>query len=258
VSKGSRGRQEARDRIARIRAGETRRRRRRRQIGALTGAVAVIGAGLGITLSATSGGAPGPDGMSEPAVAPLRSLGALSPAPAAGPPGPEGVPVPSAAPLAGLRAAAAGQPVDGISCQATEQTLFHIHAHLVVLVNGTPRQVPAAIGIPGARAQDTPRGPFIVGGSCLYWLHTHAADGIIHIESPVKRIYTLGDFFDEWGQPLSSGRVGPATGQVTAIYNGRVYLGNPRDIPLTAHAQIQLEVGRPLIAPQGISFPSGL
>jgi hypothetical protein len=151
-----------------------------------------------------------------------------------------------------------GRPVDGISCQASEQTLFHIHAHLTVLVNGSPRQIPAAIGIPGAQAQNTARGPFIVGGNCLYWLHTHAPDGIIHIESPVKRIYTLGDFFDEWGKPLSSGRVGPAAGHVTAIYNGKVYLGNPRDIPLTAHAQIQLEVGRPLVTPQTITFPAGL
>ena len=28
------------------------------------------------------------------------------------------------------------------------------------------------------------------------WLHTHAADGIVHIESPVDRTYTLGNFFD--------------------------------------------------------------
>jgi hypothetical protein len=28
------------------------------------------------------------------------------------------------------------------------------------------------------------------------WLHTHAADDIIHTESPVNRTYTLGEFFD--------------------------------------------------------------
>jgi hypothetical protein len=95
-------------------------------------------------------------------------------------------------------------------------------------------------------------------GSCFYWLHTHAADGIIHIESPSQRIYTLGDFFDVWGQPLSRTRVGPARGPVTAIYDGKVYRGNPRDIPLTAHAQIQLEVGRPLVGPVSITFPNGL
>jgi hypothetical protein len=45
---------------------------------------------------------------------------------------------------------------------------------------------------------------------------------------------------------------------VVAIYNGQVFTGNPRDIPLTAHAQIQLEVGSPLVAPEHITFPSGL
>ncbi len=151
-----------------------------------------------------------------------------------------------------------GKNVDGISCQTSEQTVFHIHAHLTVFVNGSARQVPAAIGIPGAVAQNTAQGPFIGSGTCFYWLHTHAADGIIHIESPVHRTYTLGDFFDEWGQPLGPGQVGPARGPVTAIYNGQHYQGNPRNIPLNAHAQIQLEVGKPLVAPQKITFPGGL
>jgi hypothetical protein len=136
--------------------------------------------------------------------------------------------------------------------------LFHIHAHLTIFVNGAARQVPAAIGIPGAQAQSTAAGPFIEDGTCFYWLHTHAADGIIHIESPVHRTYTLGNFFDEWGQPLSASRVGPASGHVVALYNGQVFQGDPRNIPLNAHAQIQLEVGSPLVAPEQIAFPSGL
>ncbi len=90
------------------------------------------------------------------------------------------------------------------------------------------------------------------------WLHTHAADGIIHIESPVQRTYTLGEFFDIWGQPLNPFQVGTAHGRVTALFNGRTFTGNPREIPLLAHAQIQLEVGRPLLAPEHITFPNGL
>jgi hypothetical protein len=113
-------------------------------------------------------------------------------------------------------------------------------------------------GIPGAVPQQTPAGPFIGSGTCFYWLHTHAADGIVHIESPVQRTYTLGDFFDEWGQPLGPDQVGPAKGHVTVIYNGKVFEQNPRDVPLTAHAQIQLEVGTPLVAPESITWPNGL
>ena len=261
MSKSSRTRQQrARERIAQIRAEEARRRRRRLWLACSGAAAVVIALVVGITLALSGGGTKATSNLH---LASLSSLGALEPAPAAGQPGPEQVPVPSAAALAspvlaGTGTAVTGQPKDGISCQSSEQTLFHIHAHLTVFVNGSARQIPAAIGIPGAVAQSTPAGSFVEEGTCFYWLHTHAADGIIHIESPVHRSYTLGNFFDEWGQPLSTSRVGPASGHVVAIYNGQVFQGDPRNIPLTAHAQIQLEVGTPLVAPEKITFPAGL
>jgi hypothetical protein len=258
MAKRSRNKQAARERIARMRAEQARRRRRRIRLASGAAAATVIGVAAAIVLAVTgSSGAAGgaPSGLS---LAPLSTLGALLPAPAPGATGPEGVPVPAAAPLAGTATAATGQPVDQISCQTGEQTLFHIHAHLAIFVNGKARQVPAAIGIPGAQAQQTPNGPYIAAGTCFYWLHTHAADGIIHIESPVQRTYTLGDFFNEWGQPLGPAQAGPATGRVVALYNGQVYQGNPRDIPLTAHARIQLDISTPLIAPQSVTFSAGL
>jgi hypothetical protein len=263
VSKGSRNRQQASEKIAQLRAAEARRRRRLWLIG--TGAVAVVAAaavGITLALSGSNGGSSRPVAASSSAprlkLAALSTLGTLTPPPAAGPVGPEGVPIPKATPLASTATSATGKRVDGIGCQTSEQTLFHIHAHLTIFVNGSPRQVPAAIGIPDAQAQSTAQGPFIASGKCFYWLHTHAADGIVHIESPVHRTYTLGDFYDEWGQPLGPGQVGPAQGHVTAIYNGQLYQGNPRDIPLNAHAQIQLEVGKPLIGPTSIPWPSSL
>jgi hypothetical protein len=70
----------------------------------------------------------------------------------------------------------------------------------------------------------------------------------------VQRAYTLGAFFDIWGQPLGPGRVGPVHGKVTAFYNGALYQGNPRNIPLGRYTQIQLDVGSPLIAPEKVSF----
>jgi hypothetical protein len=252
MSKSSR--QRAQERIAQIRAQEARRRRRRLWLAVTGAAVVVIAAAVGITLAVTGGGSSG-GGLS---LAPLSTLGTLSPAPAAGPAGPEGVPIPAGPALASTATVASGQPVDGISCQTSEQTLFHIHAHLTVFVNGSARQIPAAVGIPGAQATNTPQGSFIETGTCFYWLHTHAADGIIHIESPVQRTFTLGNFFNIWGQPLGPDQVGPAKGHVVAIYNGQVYQGNPRDIPLNAHAQIQLQVGTPLVQPEQITFPNGL
>ena len=187
-----------------------------------------------------------------------RNGGAASTS-AAGRLGPEGVPIPAAAELARAQTLANGQRIDGISCQTSEQVLFHIHAHLTIFVNGKPRRVPAGIGIaPPLQVDETPAGAFVAGATCFMWLHTHSADGIIHTESPITRVYTLGNFFDIWGQPLSRREVGPARGTVTAFYNGHIFKANPRAIPLLAHAQIQLDVGRPRVAPERITFPQGL
>ena len=45
---------------------------------------------------------------------------------------------------------------------------------------------------------------------------------------------------------------------MVVIYDGKWFKGNPRSVPLTKHAQIQLEVGKPLVAPEHITFTSGL
>ena len=236
------------------------RRKRRVRLAAWGGAVVIVagvGLGLGLGLSGSGPGpGPGPEASASgvASLGPLSSLGPLTAAPAAGALGPEQVPIPSAPVLAAPSAATAGQAIDGISCQTSEQTVFHIHTHLTIFVNGQPRQVPAAIGIPGAVAEQTKAGPFIDSGTCFYWLHTHAADGIIHIESPVERTYTLGEFFDEWGQPLGPEQAGPAKGKVTVIVNGKVFKGNPRDVPLGSHENLQLDVGTPRIAPQTINW----
>jgi hypothetical protein len=182
------------------------RRRRRRRHNVITGvaaavAVATLGASIGIAFSNNSSNSGG-GGTPNLKLGALTTLGPLRSAPSAGP---ENVPIPTAAQLAGTSGAATGAAVDGIKCDTSEQTLFHIHAHLTIIATGSPRQVPAGIGIPGAQSQNNAAGPFVSNGTCFYYLHTHAADGVIHIESPIRRTYTLGDFFDEWGQPLGPG-----------------------------------------------------
>lgn len=144
--------------------------------------------------------------------------------------------------------AGAGRDVDGISCQASEQTIFHIHAHLTIFMDGSPARSRRTLGSP-SRAQNGPL-PVLAAHPCPRWRHPYRVPGPAHLHP--------GRLFDEWGQPLSPDRVGPATGRVVAIYNGQRYEGNPRDIPLNAHAQIQLEVDTPLIAPESITFPSSL
>lgn len=133
--------------------------------------------------------------------------------------------------LASANANMTGQPVDGIQCLGSEQLKFHDHAHLAIFVDGSQRTVPAFIGI----APD---------GSCLYWLHSHTPDGVIHMESPIQRTFTLGNYFAIWGQPLSGTQVGPAQGTVTAFVDGKQVTGDPSTIKLGEHVNIQLDVGK--------------
>jgi hypothetical protein len=156
----------------------------------------------------------------------------------------EGVPLQTGPAVAPASTTGTGK-VDGITCGPSEQLVYHIHAHLAVFKNGQAYTLPAGVGIPGSRAVETNQGPIASGGSCIYWLHTHTTDGVIHIESPSKKIYTLGNFFDEWRQPLSTKQVGALSGPVTAIVNGKAWTKDPRMIPLLPHADIQLQIGEP-------------
>lgn len=157
--------------------------------------------------------------------------------------------------LAGLDSAAQGATVHGIQCNSSEQAVYHIHAHLAVFVNGAQRTIPYGIGIPGGTAQNYNGVPYVASGSCFYWLHTHDQAGVIHIESPVQKLYTLGNFFAIWGQPLTGSGVGPAKGALTVYVNGSRYAGDPASITLNAHTLIQLDVGAN-VPPQSFTFPA--
>ena len=87
-----------------------------------------------------------------------------------------------------------GDAVAGIACDAMEGGRVHIHQHVVLLDHGKPVPIPDNVGQVPARG-------------CLYWLHTHTPDGVIHVESPQARTFTLGDFFAVWGQPVSRTQV---------------------------------------------------
>ena len=148
-----------------------------------------------------------------------------------------------------------GQTVDGIRCQTSEQLVYHIHAHLRLFLSGTQVALPRGIGItPPRRVQRH----FVVGGGCFYWLHTHDSTGIIHIESPLQKTYTLGDFFAIWGEPLSRTALAGHTGTVRAYVDGRPYSGDPGAITLTAHKEITLAVGGAVAHPPAYTFPPGL
>lgn len=144
--------------------------------------------------------------------------------------------------------------VDGIQCAPVEQLAYHIHAHLAVYKDGQLYSLPGGIGIPGSQVVQTSEGPVAAGGHCFYWLHTHTSDGIIHIESPTQRIYTLGEFFNEWHQPLSADQVGNVHGKITAFVNGNLWTKDLRSIPLVPHAVIQFNIGEPTPPLQTVSW----
>jgi hypothetical protein len=130
--------------------------------------------------------------------------------------------------------------ISGIACDAMEGSRIHIHQHLVLLDHGNPVPIPADVGQVPAR-------------SCLYWIHTHTPDGIIHIESPQSRTFTLADFFAIWGQPINRTQVASIRakkGTTLKVWvNGEPYHGDPGTIPLVAHADIVIEAGPPFPVP---------
>jgi hypothetical protein len=173
--------------------------------------------------------------------------------------GPEGVAVYNVPDIAPASSTRTGAPVDGVSCvtRAKEVVKYHIHVHVSLYVDGHPRRLPAGIGITRpALVERTSSGDFYDVGlyDCLYWLHTHVADGIIHVEAPAKGDFTLGQFFDVWRQPLTGYEAGPAVGRVVVFENGRQLVGDPRATPLLRGADIQIDVGSPIVAYEPFPF----
>ena len=173
--------------------------------------------------------------------------------------GPEGVLIYNVPDLASSSTTRAGASIDGIACRtlAKATAKYHVHAHFAIYVKGKMMRLPAGIGITKPQlVEHYASGVFDDVGvyDCLYWLHTHTADGIIHVEAPAKQNFTLGQFFDIWNQPLSSTRVGPDHGKVTIFENGKRLTGNPRLVPLLPHAAIQIDVGNPVVSFQPFSY----
>lgn len=90
-----------------------------------------------------------------------------------------------------------------------EHSYFHIHPVLSIVANGERVTIPENIGI---------------NPTCMTAIHTHTADGIIHVESPEERDFTLSDFFAVWEKPFSKEGVldfkADATHRIRMTVNG--------------------------------------
>ena len=139
-------------------------------------------------------------------------------------------------------------PVNNISCDEGEHADFHIHAHLTMYINGKRTDLPATIGI----APD---------GSCIYWLHTHFTDGIMHIEAPKGASFTFGDFLKIWSshfQSLNYPKQLNSTKGWQVYVDGKLYKGDFHNIQLHAHTLITLAYNSPGIKPDTTFSWNGL
>jgi hypothetical protein len=136
--------------------------------------------------------------------------------------------------------------INDLTCDPADHGDARITVHLTIMIKGRVRDIPPTIGITGALVAFPSTGPTVTRAACYYWIHTGRDDGVIHVDAPpaARRSYSLGDFFDVWHQPLGTQAVGPDHGTVRSYLNNRPYPGNPRTIPLTDHAAIQLNVGQ--------------
>lgn len=177
---------------------------------------------------------------------PASSAAAGTSSPPSTAPGGNGAPPWPAPSDAGAAVRSAGLPM-----LSAEGTVEHIHAHLDVVVDGQPVAVPAYLGIDQVQAGISP-------------LHTHDDSGVIHIESPAKTTFTLGQFFHEWGVPLSADTIGGlhATNDrpLRVFVNGSPRTGDPAALPINAHDEIVLVYGPPQPSeqiPNNYAFPTG-
>ena len=139
------------------------------------------------------------------------------------------------------------QPIDGVYCDTLEQLSYHIHAHLTIYIDGQNVPLVANTGIAPVGVTSN------ASVTCYYWLHTHDASGVIHIESPTTRLYPLSDFFDIWEKFSSSSSAFPTQLSSSAgwvIYvNGKQVNTDFNHLQLHAHDLITLAYNSPGIEP---------
>lgn len=98
----------------------------------------------------------------------------------------------------------------------------HIHAHLDVYYNGQPVTVPGGLGI----------GP---GNLYIAPLHTHTPTGLLHLEGPRGKTYTLSQVFTLWGVPLHG----------AAAWDNGARVADAEGLVLQDHHEVAVVFGTP-------------
>jgi hypothetical protein len=143
----------------------------------------------------------------------------------------------------------------GLPALGAQGTRLHIHQHLDVFVKGRRVTVPAGIGI-GIQGLQVFFSP----------LHTHDSTGVVHVESPVVKTFTLGQFLAVWGVRFTPSCLGgyctSGENKLRVYSNGKLVTGDPRALPLEEHEEIVVAYGTkaelPKPIPSSYPFPAGL
>jgi hypothetical protein len=131
-----------------------------------------------------------------------------------------------------------GQPVSGLECLPNMPETYHVHTHVSIFMNGEALAVPAEIGIVETGANT----------NCYYNIHTHDQSGKIHVEAAAPGLFTLGQLFAVWGQPLETTNVGGITGMPIVVYVTDAGVvtkdtGDWKAIELKSHREVTIQIG---------------
>ena len=140
-------------------------------------------------------------------------------------------------PAAANHAVLDGSPVGKMRCANGRRFAVHIElfAHRQVAI------VPPGIGV--ARS------------GCSYPLRTTAPTGVVEVLAGGQ--FTLGDFFRVWGRRFDITHLLSFRGRVSLFVGGKRRTGDPRELVLTRHAQIVIEVGGYVAPHPSYLFPRG-
>lgn len=154
-----------------------------------------------------------------------------------------------------------GNKVGNVPCDPVEHiNQYHVHAYLGLIVNGKQVAIPDAIGMtgPGPEVQG-----YISKAKCYYYIHTHDASGLIHIEDPRNFAfstsqYTMSTPLAIWGISYGPNNFGSFTGAVH-VFVGNVPLKTTQvtkysawtkglaKVPLYSHTAVWVEIGSPVL-----------
>lgn len=135
-----------------------------------------------------------------------------------------------------------GAPVGGLECVYPSPVQYHVHTHLSIFLDGVALALPGEVGIVAL----TPT------TECHYPLHTHDATGLVHTHATTQTMFTLGQFFAVWGQPLQRDNVAGLVGLPVVVYVtdagvARVYTGDDLSgLQLLSHREITIQIGTPI------------